>query len=493
MVERTINCSRVPSALKSGNAHNEIARPSLAALPQSDGRSSTVIGTRRLTIFDAVSIIVGTIIGAGIFENAPLIARYAGSPFALTGIWVLGGILALGGAWCFAELTERYSDRVGGDYWFLRDAFGRLTGFLFAWASFWIIRPGNIGLMGLTFGRYASHLFPLVDGRHRSSMLYAFAAVLTVSCLNLRSLQVGKTTLNFLTLLKVVGLATLIVAGLILTPAEPVKADIQLASSSPGALEMLQALILVMFAYGGWNDLALVSGEIQKPEKNLFRALLVGLLVVIAIYVSINLAFVKQLGFVAMTHSEAVGSEMIERAFGSSNPLAQSAGMLCSLLVCFVCLSAINAMVITSPRIYAAVGTNYPALAWLNQWHGTREVPQAAITIQGLLTIALLLVVGFNEEEPFQALVNATTPVFFSFLALSFISLIIFRARGTSYRGFRTPFVPWLPAGMALISLAMVASSVDFLIRDGHVMMLLIIAVFLVFGLLFDVLTRPKS
>ncbi len=451
------------------------------------------MGSRRLSMLDAVSIIVGTIIGAGIFENAPLIARYAGSPFALICIWVLGGILALGGAWCFAELTERYSDRVGGDYWYLRDAFGRRAGFLFAWASFWIIRPGNIGLMGLTFGRYASHLFPLAEGLHRSSMLYAFAAVFTASCLNLRSLHVGKTTLNCLTLLKVLGLATLIIAGLLWTPTEPSVIAVQARPPAPGTFELLQALILVMFAYGGWNDLALVSGEIQKPEKNLFRALLVGLLVVIAIYVSINLAFIRQLGFVAMTASEAVGSEMIERAFGNDNPLAQSAGMLCSLLVCFVCLSAINAMVLTSPRIYAAVGADYPSLAWLNQWHGIREVPQAAIITQALLTIGLLLLVGFNEEEPFQALINATTPVFFSFLAMSFVSLIIFRSRNTAYRGFRTPFVPWLPAGMALISLAMVASSVDFLIRDGHVMMLLIIAVFLVLGLVFDWLTRPKQ
>ncbi len=442
--------------------------------------------TRSLGLWDGVSIIVGTIIGAGIFENAPLVAKHAGGSTSLLIVWLVGGALAFVGALCFAELTGRFSDRSGGDYWFLRAGYGRPVAFLFGWASFWIIRPGNIGLMALTFGRYAHDIWPLRDGALQGSrFIYAVAAVTVLSAINLAGMRTGKITQNVLSLAKVLGIGTVIVIGFLAAPTEysMANADIlESASHSASWSDWAQALILVMFAYGGWNDLAFVSGEIKHPERNLFRSLLLGTGIVVLIYALLNWVFIRQLGYDGLAQSQSIGADLVQTSISSQWTWGLAPGRLFSILVCLSCLGAVNALLITSPRIYAAAGMDYRSLSWINAWSESRQVPWRSVIFQLLVTLGLL-VLACQDEEPFSALVNATSPVFWSFLGLAFFSLGRIRRDQIAYTGFVAPGGIWLSLLMTFTCLAMSAASLHYLGSQGRYDFAFVVAAVLIGGI----------
>ena len=273
---------------------------------------------RTLSLFDAICIIVGTIIGAGIFQTAPLIASNAGNFQWMIGLWLAGGMITVIGALCFAELTTRFSDLAGGDYGYLKMSYGRPVGFMFAWATFWIIRPGNIGAMALTFASYFDRVlgFDAADNQFRVAV-YTLSAVLVLSGFNLIGLRQGKWIQNVLTVVKVLGIGAIISVAFF-TP----------SSSAPGPANPVQfgaaqnlglALVFVMFSFGGWNDISFVSTELKSPERNLFRALLYGSVLVTAIYVVVNCAFVASLGFNQMTESGAVATDVTQKSFGTES------------------------------------------------------------------------------------------------------------------------------------------------------------------------------
>jgi len=301
---------------------------------------------RQLTLFDSTCIIVGIIIGAGIYETTPLIAgSVAGAGLGaggLVGVWVLGGVLSLLGALCYAELATAYP-REGGDYVFLTRAFGRAPGFLFAWCQLWIIRPGSIGAMAYVFARYADQLCPLsrvitawcdacysrlaevpstwpsaeTVGGSVALMVYAAAAVAILSVINVLGVREGKWTQNLLTTAKVLGLVAIVLAGLwFAAPAAPLEpapetgSEVQAtpnASAQPAEPTVAEpkfnwsafglAMIFVLFTYGGWNEMAYVGAEVHNPKKNILRALVLGTVAVTLIYVLATLAFVHCLGF----------------------------------------------------------------------------------------------------------------------------------------------------------------------------------------------------
>jgi APA family basic amino acid/polyamine antiporter len=309
---------------------------------------------RQLTLFDSTCIIVGIIIGAGIYETTPLIASsVAGAGLGaggLVGVWVLGGVLSLLGALCYAELGTAYP-KEGGDYVFLSRAFGRAPGFLFAWCQLWIIRPGSIGAMAYVFARYADQLCPLsrlvtrwcdacysrlaevpaawpaaeTVGGAVALMVYAAASVAVLSVINVLGVRQGKWTQNLLTTAKVLGLVAIFLAGLwFVAPVAPLEpapqpgSDVQAtpdAAAQPAEPTMEEpkfnwslfglAMIFVLFTYGGWNEMAYVGAEVYNPKKNILRALVLGTVAVTLIYVLATLAFVHCLGFARTQKPEA--------------------------------------------------------------------------------------------------------------------------------------------------------------------------------------------
>ena len=274
------------------------------------------------------------------------------------GVWVLGGLLALVGAFCYAELATAYP-RDGGDYLYLTRGLGRKTGFLFAWAQFWIVRPGNIGALAYVFADYANRLWPLGQGKP-ALVAYAAASVVVLTGINVLGVREGKWTQNLLTAVKVLGLAAVVVAGFCFAaPAAPTKVH-----ALPAETNLYLAMIFVMFAYGGWAEMAFVAAEVRNPQKNILRALLLGTAAVTLIYVLINLAFLHALGLAGM-QEKGVAAKVMPIAMG---PWGQR---LISLLICISALGAINGTIFTGCGFTMRWG---PSIGCLPGWaNGARD------------------------------------------------------------------------------------------------------------------------
>jgi basic amino acid/polyamine antiporter, APA family len=436
-----------------------------------------------LSLIDCTSIVVGIIIGSAIYKIAPLIAQGAAGPIiaaaaksaadgqaefasdpsrnavciaAVMGVWIVGGLVALIGAMCYAELATALP-AVGGTYVYLSAALGRTVGFAFAWAEFWIVRPGNIGAIAFVLAAYAEQFFPALASSHRwLGAELAAGAVLTLAALNAAGLQAGRRTQNLLTACKVAGLMVIIVVGF--TTAAP--AGVVTLSAVPrGSLSL--AFIQVMFAFGGWADMSFVAAEVRQPERNIFRALLLGTGTVVAIYLLINAAFLHALGLVGVAHSNAIAAEVLSLRLGSYGSRA------ISLLVVISCLGAINGMLFTGARVFYALGTDHPIFRWLGKWN-QRSVPLRSLVLQTLVTLGLVL--ACREQAGFERLVVFTAPFYWGFIALVGVSLIVLRARGaTGIASFRVPFYPLTPALFTLTSCAMVVAGVDYAFHNRSI------------------------
>lgn len=406
----------------------------------------------RLGLWDAVSIIVGIVVGTSIFRASSTIFDNAGGPWRALALWILGGALAWCGAVCYAELATTYP-RDGGDYEYLNRAFGRWCGFLFSWAQLATVISGNIAIMAYAFADYAGRLGPTWQ-HHALSLSIGSVAIL--STLNALGIVAGKLTQNVLTAAKLFGLAAIVIAGILCNPAPPPTA---IATSSIAPPSFGLALVFVLYAYGGWTHAAYVAAEVRNQRRNLPRALVFGILAVTLIYLAVNVAYLHTLGFDAARHADTPATDVLERAIGTS------AGRMISLLVMLSALSAINGMILTGTRIYAVWGDDYPALRWLGVWNRRTAAPLAAIAVQAAVAIGLVLLVGTEigrhafdralqtiriDRIPwdtyhggFNTLVIGSAPVYWTLTLLTACSVFILRRRHPdTARPFRIPFFP---------------------------------------------------
>ncbi len=401
---------------------------------------------RQLSLLDSTSIIVGIIIGSGLYEQPPTIANCVPSVAALLAVWVAGGVFALVGSLCYAELATTYPAE-GGDFEYLRRGFGRKVGFLFAWIQLWVVRPGVMGALAFAFARYATHLAPL--GPY-SFVIYATAAVIALACINILGVKQGKRTQNVLTAAKVLGLLGVFAAGLWVSPA----ADAP-AAPATGANYGL-AMILILFAYSGWNEMAYVAAEVRQPERNILRALLLGTSAVILIYLAVNGAFLHALGFQGLRASSAVMADVVRPAFGDWGATA------ISVLICVSALSAMNGMTFTGARIYYAMGRQHRLFEPLGRWNQRLGTPVWSLAIEAAITTTMILILGgiYGSEKSFSQMVNLTAPPFWLFLALTGMSLVVLRWRDPDRRRpFRVPGYPLTPALFCLGCVYMLYSS----------------------------------
>jgi APA family basic amino acid/polyamine antiporter len=425
--------------------------------------TSSASGVRRvLSLFDTTCIIVGIIIGATIYESAPRIAANVGGPAGLIGVWILGGAIALIGALCYAELSTAYP-RDGGDYVYLSKAYGRPVGFLFAWTELWIIRPANTGAMAFVFAKYFGVLLPeSIPWREKPAAhaSMAGAAVLLLTIVNLLGVKSGKWTQNALTVVKVAGLAAIAAVGFALplfTDAAPAAsleaspAEASPADASPSQASFVLAIILVMFAYGGWKDMSAVAAEVRDPDRNIFRGLVLGASAVMLIYVTVNLAFLAGLGYRGLATSNAAPADLIDRAAPAWG------GRSIAVLICFSTLGAINGMLFTGSRIYYALGTEHWLYRWLGTWSRRLNSPVRSLLLQGAVTILLIALFG-AEANGFERLVVFSSPFFFFFLLLVGVGLFVLRWRDrdrkpSAYRVIGYPVTPLLFCASTLFML----------------------------------------
>jgi len=430
-------------------------RPPSSTLPLSPS-----VPRRELTLFDSTCIIVGIIIGSGVYRTSPEVARLAPSVTWLIGLWLLGGLLSLIGAVCYAELATAYP-KEGGDYVYLTRAFGRSVGFLFAWCQLWIVRPGSIGAMAFLFAEYANQIWrPQAEGPTPAYVLVAYAvgSIIALTTVNILGVRESKWTQNVLTAAKVLGLAAIVAVGLT-HPAPPAASPPPTASSGFPVSSFGLAMVFVLFAYGGWNEMAFVSAEVKNPRKNILRALLIGTLTVTVIYVLANLAFVCALGLEGSRRA-TVATDVLTLGIGPW------AGQAISVLICVSALGAINGQIFTGSRIYYAMGSDHRLYAWLGRWNARRGTPVCSLLIQGAITSALAVWFGLTKDG-FASMVIFTTPGFWVFLALVGASVFVLRRRDPEIeRPYRVPGYPLTPILFCLSCSFMVYSSVAYAVQN---------------------------
>ena len=392
-----------------------------------------------LGVREAVTLIVGIVVGAGIFKAPALVAGMSGGAGSMFVAWLLGGAVSLAGALCYAELSTAYA-HAGGDYHFLQRAYGRALGFLFGWARYAVITTGSIALLAFVFGDYLAQVAPLPGLTPAwSGTVYAAGAVLVLGLLNLHGLRAGSATQTWLTLLEVGGLLLVAAAALLLPGAAGEPAAAAAAAPAAGHASFGLAMVFVLLTYGGWNEAAYLSAEVRDGAVNMVRALVLGVLIVTGLYLLVTWGYWHGLGMEALAASPAPAAELMRRAFGRGGEQA------IALLVAISSLTSINATMIVGARTGYAMGRDWRPLAWLARWDGHRATPTLAMLVQ--CGAALLLVgIGAALGGGFRAMVEFTAPVFWLFFLLSGISLFVLRRREPGRaRPYRVPLYPLLP------------------------------------------------
>ena len=416
---------------------------------------------------DGVAIIVGIVIGAGIFKTPPMVAGLAGDPGWVVAVWLIGALISLAGALCYAELASAFP-HAGGDYHFLTRAYGRHVSFLYAWARATVINTGSIALLAFVFGDYFASALGIKSAA--SSNALAFAVVVALTALNIVGLRVTAHTQNWMTAGLVLGLIALVVAGVLAkAPEAPLPKPFS-ASPEPGMLGL--AMVFVLLTYGGWNEAAYISAELKDGRRTIVRVLVVSIAVIASLYVGVNIALMYGLGFTALTNSKAAGADLVVRAFGAW------AGAGIGLVVSLAVLTSINGTMITGARTNYAMGRDWPALRVLSGWHVARGVPVSAYVVQAIIAMALVAF-GTLQHDGFEAMVEFTAPVFWAFLFLVGVSLFVLRRRhGGVERPFRVPLYPVTPLVFCAACAYLFYSSVTYAAsRDAVHVSLVVMAV----------------
>lgn len=406
-----------------------------------------------LSLWDAVSLIIGIVIGSSIYKTPGLIFSNVADPWTGLALWILCGGLSLAGALSYAELATTYP-RSGGEYNYLTRAFGAWAGFLFGWSQLAIIQTGSIGALSYVFAEYATDLFQVGE---QWTVWFAIGAVTVLTLLNMVGVDAGRHTQKILVLAKLLGLALLIIAGLSVN--SPSTFEVREAIQGPG---WSLAMILVLYAYGGWNDAGFVTAEVRDRSRNIPRSLMLGLGLIALLYVLVNLAYLRALGFEGLRKSGRPAADAFAMALGPS------AGRIMSLLVVVSALGGLNGLVLAVSRVHATVGADHALFAWLGHWSPRFKTPMRSLFVQGLVTVLMIAGVGteagrekINEslrrcalpEVPwdryyggFDTLFAASAPIFWLFFLTTGLACFVLRRIDRDRpRPFKAPLYPLCP------------------------------------------------
>ncbi len=381
-----------------------------------------------LAVIEAVAVIVGIVVGVGIFKTPSLVAANVSSGISFLSIWLLGGLISLLGALCYGELATAYP-HPGGEYHYLTRSFGREIALLFAWARLSVMQTGSIALLAFVFGDYFSRLFPL---EARADSITAALAVITLTGINTLGIQPSKWIQNWLTAAKLVGLLFIFWTGLALTNASTA------ATSNPEG-SYGEAMIFVLLTYGGWSEAAYLSAEIQDVQRNMVRVLVSSIGALALVFLLVNFAYLKGLGLSALADSDAVAADLMGQALGEVGV------QFISLLVAVSALGAMQGTIFTGARTNYALGQDWKLFGWLGHWDERTQTPLNALLIQGAITLALIWL-GTLTRSGFATMVEYTAPVFWFFLLLTTLSLFVLRTVEPEVaRSFRVPLYPLTP------------------------------------------------
>lgn len=410
---------------------------------------------QNFTTLSSIAVMVGIVVGIGIFRLPPIVAGNSASASQFILFWIAGGFISLMGALCYAELASSKPD-AGGEYHFLNKAFGSSVGFLFTWGRMTVIQTGSLALIAFILGDYAALILDLGPN---SSAIYAASTIILLTGLNLLGTSPSRRIQNVLTGLIVLMLILLSISAFVfVTPeilpdmaAESSNSEGLFSGGSAGA-----AMIFVLLTYGGWNEAAYLSGELLDVKRNMMKVLLFGILIITGLYVLVNIAYLQVLGLETLRNSQTVGTDLTDKIFGTEGSL------IVAFIVIFTALSTANATIITGARTNYALGRDFSLLRFLGKWNAKNNTPANALIVQGV--IALVLVgLGAWSQEAVTTMVDYTAPVFWFFLLLTTVTLFIFRFRhGSDELPFRVPLYPLTPTLFLIACGYMLYSSLAF-------------------------------
>lgn len=379
----------------------------------------------------AVMLVMGGIIGVGIFVNPAVVARGLTSPLLVLLAWAVGGGIALLGAFVYAELAARMPN-TGGEYVYLRDTYGPLAGFLFGWTTLLVVQAGGMAAVTIVFAR---NLNVLAGGAlpERAVVVVTLAALAAINCLGVKS---GNGVQGLLGALKVGAITALILAGLFIAPQVGFRADEARAVAATDPLKAFgAAMIPVVFSYGGWQTANYVAGEIRDPSRNLARALLVGVIAVISIYLLVNISCLRALGVEALGRTLTPVSDVLQRATG---PVG--AGLAASAIA-LSAIAYLSQSMLTGPRVYFAMARDGLFFRQVARISDGSRAPVIAIVLQAVWTGFLALSGSYDQ------ILSYVTSMNFLFFGLSASCLFVLRRRdraaGRSRGGYAAPFHPW--------------------------------------------------
>jgi len=439
-----------------------VSEPGFAEQPQ-----------RLLGPLGAVALILGMVIGAGIFKTPALVASLSGDVGWTLGVWVLGALISVMGALCYAELCCAYP-HAGGDYHFLHRAFGRNVSFLYAWARATIINPGAIALLAFVFGDYFSQVLSL--GPY-SSALWAIAIVLLLTAVNMLGIHASSRIQLWLTLFEVLGLIAVVVAGF---SVETGDSGGTFFETAPPLSQLGLALVFVLLTFGGWSEAAYISAEVRGGPRIIVRVIVISMALLTALFLLVNAALLHGLGLQGLGASKTAAADVLGLAWG---PWAQKA---LGLFVAVAALTSINATMVVGARTKYALGRDWVSLGQLGTWRGQTGSPSRAYALQATISLGLIAL-GMREADGFSAMVEFTAPMFWSFLMLVGLALMwLRRTDSAAVRPFRVPLYPFTPLVFCAACGFLAYSSVMYAVSQNalHVSLWLLASGVLALGLL---------
>lgn len=401
---------------------------------------------------DAIAIIIGIVIGAGIFRSPSLVASSVDTESMMLTAWFLGGLVSFIGALCYAELITAFPN-TGGDYYFILKAFGKRIAFLFAWARMSVVQTGSIALLAYIFGDYMAQL---IDLGTYSSVIYAALIVIVLTGINILGVKMGTGTQKVLTTLEVLGILLVIVAGFFFVPSSPEVAAPIVTEGSDGLGSLGLAMVFVLLTFGGWNEAAYISAEVKSGRGMMVRALIISIVTITAVYFLVNMAYLRGLGLEGMAQSNAVAGDLMKIAFGDAGLIVMA------VIVAIAALTSANASIFTGARSNYALGRDFPVFSSLGKWDTRTAGPVNAFIVQGIISLALVSL-GLFSRNGFETMVEYTAPVFWFFFLLVGISLFILRMKEPhSPRPFKVPLYPVTPLIFCITSAYLLYSSVAY-------------------------------
>ncbi len=421
-------------------------------VPPSAARSRTAAPQllRRVGLFDATMVVMGGIVGSGIFINAYVVARQVHTPVLILGAWAAGGLLALLGAFIYAELADRMPD-VGGQYAYLREAYHPALGFLYGWVLLLVIQTGGMAAVTVTFVRYFAEL----TGSRLPEGVLVVATLTVLTLINCLGVTLGSRVQSSLMVLKIGAIAGLVLAGFLLVRAPHPLSHPGL--DQPPSLGLLTAfgaaMVPVLFAYGGWQTANFIAAEIKDPRRNLPRALLIGVAGVIALYLTVNMVYLRTLGTADLANTTVPATAAMRLAMGDRGATLIALGIAVSTL------GFLSQSVLTAPRVYFAMaedGVFFRSVASVN---AKTHVPVVAIVLQSVWTAVVAL------SGRYEQILNYVVSMDFLFFGLTASCLFVFRRReptgeGTGKAGYRVPGHPVTTAIFILVSWLVVANTI---------------------------------